>query len=287
VSGHFGKTMLFAALVAATSGACATSDDGKGVTYSLTAKQNYEKGLEELKDENYGEAARFFSFVKQKFPFSKFAVLAELALADTQYERGNYQEAIDAYKTFLRLHPTHEKVEDGYVAFRIAEAYVREMPDDFFLLPPAYEKDQTAVRDALRELADFIDKYPDSKYMPEAKKNRREVLRRLIEHEVYVARFYLDRDHPKAAILRLEGALRRYPESGREAELLLALGETHLQMGNASRAKQAFGRVVSDYKTTHQAKRAELFLDFIKRRYGENPRDKPVEEKTEEKVSHG
>jgi outer membrane protein assembly factor BamD len=259
--------------VALATGACATSDEGKAVTYSLTAKQNYDKGVAELKNENYLEATRYFSFVRQKFPFSKYAVLAELALADTQYDRGNYQEAIDSYKNFIRLHPTHERVEDGYVAYRIGQCYVREMPDDFFLLPPANEKDQTAVHDALRELNDFVDKYPDSKFMTEAQKDRREVLRRLIEHEVYVARFYLNRDHPKAAILRLEGALRRYPESGREAELLLALGETHLQMGQAAQAKQSFEKIVAGYAKTHQARRAELFLEFIKRRYGDSPKD--------------
>jgi outer membrane protein assembly factor BamD len=278
VAPRLGKTILIATLALVvggmTLGACATSDEGKGVTYSLTAKQNYDKGLVELKDENYQEATRYFSFVRQKFPFSKYAVLAELALADTQFERGNYQEGIDAFKNFLRLHPTHERVEDGYVAYKICECYVREMPDDFFLLPPAYEKDQTAVRDALRELADFIDKYPDSKYMAEARKSRREVLRRLIEHEVYVARFYLDRDHPLSAILRLETALKMYPDSGREPELLLALGETHLQMGNPLRAKQAFQKVSGDYAQSHEAKRAELFLDFIRRRYGEAPKDK-------------
>jgi len=269
-----GKTILLCAALA-SAGACATSDEGKGVTYSLTAKQNYDKGVSELKSENYQEASRYFSFVKQKFPFSKYAVLAELAMADTQYERGNYQEAIDAYKNFVRLHPTHEKVEDGYVAFRICQCYVKEMPDDFFLVPPAYEKDQTAVHDALRELNDFVDKYPDSTYMKQALQDRREVLRRLIEHEVYVARFYLDRDAPQAAILRLEGALKRYPDSGREAELLLALGETQLQMGQAEKAKQNFEKIVASYNSTHQARRAELFLDFIKRRYGEAPKDSP------------
>jgi outer membrane protein assembly factor BamD len=260
--------------VLAVGAGCATSDEGKAVTYSLTAKQNYDKGQTELKDENYQEATRYFSFVRQKFPFSKYAVLAELSLADTQFERGNYQEAIDAYKNFLRLHPTHERVEDGYVAFKICDCYTREMPDDFFLLPPAFEKDQTAVRDALRELNDFIDKYPDSKYLADARKQRREVLRRLIEHEVYVARFYLDRDHPQSAILRLETALRLYPDSGREAELLLALGETHLQMGNALKAKQAFQKISGEYASSHQAQRAELFLAFIRDRYGESPTDK-------------
>jgi outer membrane protein assembly factor BamD len=149
------------------------------------------------------------------------------------------------------------------------------MPDDFFLVPPSYEKDQTAVHDALRELNDFVDKYPDSKYLAEAQKDRHEVLRRLIEHEVYVARFYLDRDAPQAAILRLEGALRHYPDSGREAELLLALGETHLQMGHAEKAKASFQKIVGAYASTHQAKRAELFLEFIRRRYGEAPKDSP------------
>jgi outer membrane protein assembly factor BamD len=262
-------------LAGAAAGGCATADEeGKGVTYSLTAKQNYEKGLEELKDENFAEATRYFSFVKQKFPFSRYAVLAELALADTQYARGSYQEAIDAYKTFARLHPTHEKVEDGYVAFKIADCYVQEMPGDWFLVPPAYEKDQTAVRDAFRELSDFLDKYPDSKYVTDVKKLRREVMARLIEHEVYVARFYLDTGHSKAAILRLESALKRYPESGREAELLLVLGQTHLEMGNPLKAKDTFSRVVQEFGTALPGRRAQLYLEFIRKRHGDNPQNR-------------
>ena len=271
---HMVGVLLAALVLAAGTVGCASSDEGgKALTYSLTAKQNYDKGLAELKDENYTEAIRYFSFVKQKFPFSKFAVLAELALADTHFDRGNYQEAIDAFKNFTRLHPTHEKVEDGYVAFKICECYVKDMPDDWFLVPPAYEKDQSAVRDAYRELTDFLDKYPDSKYVPEAKKRWREVVARLLEHEVYVARFYLDRGFPKAAILRIEGALRRYPESGREAELLLVLGQTHLEMGNPASARATFERVVKEYGSASQAKRAELYLEFIRDRFGDAPKD--------------
>jgi outer membrane protein assembly factor BamD len=228
-----------------------------------------------VKEENYAEAQRYFSFVKSKFPFSKYAVLSELALADLQYARGNYQEAIDAYKTFMRLHPTHEKVEEGYVAYKICQCYTQEMPDDWFLLPPSAEKDQSAVRDAFRELSDFVDKYPDSPHLEEARKLRREVVGRLIEHEVYVARFYLRTNRPKAAVLRLETAVRRFPESGREAELLLVLGETHLEMGNAARAKQTFERVVREFGSQTQARRAERFLEFIQQRFGNQPQDRP------------
>ncbi len=271
------KILLLAVLLLPTGiVACASSDDAKQVNYSMTAKQNYERGLEELKKENYVEASHYFTYVKQKFPFSKYAGLAELALADTEFARGNYQEAIDSYKSFARLHPTHEKVEDGYTAFRIAECYVKEMPDDWFILPPAYEKDQSYVRDALRELDSALAKYPDAAYVKQAKAYRRDVLRRLIEHEVYVARFYLDRGHPKAAVLRIEGALRQYPDSGQEGELMITLGETNLKLGNAARAKQLFERVAHEYGNSLQIKRAELFLDFIKQRYGDNPSDQTM-----------
>jgi outer membrane protein assembly factor BamD len=260
------------ALPALGGGGCAGSDEeGKPVTYSLTAKQNYEKGLAELKDENYPEAQKYFQFVKQKYPFSKYAVLAELALADSQFARGNYTEAIDSYKSFARLHPTHEKVEDGYIAFRIGESYVKDMPEDVWLLPPSYEKDQSAVVDAQRELDDFLKKFPTSPYTEKAKGLRKEVMKRLVDHEVYVARFYLRSDHPKAAAMRLESAIRRYPGSGREPELLFSLGETYLHMGDPLRAKETFARVVAEYGSAPQARRSELYIEYITRRYGQSP----------------
>jgi outer membrane protein assembly factor BamD len=268
--------MVAAATVQLGSG-CASGDEAtKPITYSLTAKQNYDKGLAELKDENYPEAIKYFQFVKSKYPFSKYAVLAELAMADTQFARANYTEAIDAYKSFARLHPTHEKVEDGYVAFKIGESYFKDMPDDLWLLPPSYEKDQSAVIDALRELEDFRKKFPDSQYLKKAIELRKEVLKRLVDHEVYVARFYLRGDHPKAAAMRLEGAIKRYPGSGREPELLFALGETYLHMDDPRKAKEIFQRVVDEYASADQARRAELYIEFIKRRYGDDPRPKPA-----------
>jgi outer membrane protein assembly factor BamD len=266
------------------------SDDGAGanVNYSATARQNYDKGVAELADENYLEADKYFRFVKSKFPFSKYAVLAELGLADAKFQRGEYQAAIDSYKSFIRLHPTHEKVEDGYAAFRIAGCYVKDMPEDWLILPPAAEKDQSAVRDAVRELSDFLDKYPDSKYVKEANEQRREVVRRLVEHEVYVARFYLDQGFPKAAILRLTGAIEKYPASDREAELLLTLGETQLQMGNAGSAKSTFEKVREAYKGEAQARRAEVYLDYIRGRFGNSPADKTTTNASSQKVpSHG
>jgi len=261
-----------ASAVTSSNAGCATSDDAsRPVNYSSTAKQNYEKGLAELKDENYPEAQKYFQFVRSKSPFSKYAVLAELAIADTQFARGNYTEAADSYKQFTRLHPTNEKVTDGYAAFKVGECAYKDMPEDVWLLPPSYEKDQSAVGDALREMDDFVKRYPDSPYVKQAQPLRREALKRLVDHEVYVARFYLDRDYPKAAAMRIEGAIRRYPGSGREAELLMTLGQTYLHMGEPARARDTFERVVREFGEAEQARRSELYLEFIRKRYGDHP----------------
>jgi len=272
------RHLIACALLAATlTTACAESDeDTKPVTYSLTAKQNYEKGMAELKDENWAEAKKYFQFVKQKFPFSKYAVMAELAIADAQYAQGNYTESIESYKSFARLHPTHDKVEDGYVAFKICEGYFKDMPEDLWIMPPSFEKDQSAVNDAQRELNDFRKRFSESPYVKKVDVMRKEVMKRLVDHEVYVARFYLTNDHHKAAAMRLEGAIKHYPGSGREPELLTSLGETYLHMNDPLRAKETFMRVVTDYREAKEARRAELYLDYIAHRYGAQPAPRPL-----------
>jgi outer membrane protein assembly factor BamD len=278
----FSRSCALVASLALGAGCATTDEASKPITYSLTAKQNYEKGMAELKDENYPEAQKYFQFVKQKYPFSKYAVLSELAIADAYFARGSYNDAIDAYKAFARLHPTHEKVEDGYTAFKVGESYFKDMPDDIWLLPPSFEKDQSAVMDALRELTDFGRKFPESKYLKQSEDLRRQVLGRLVDHEVYVARFYLRTDHPRAAALRIEGAIRRYPGSGREPELLFTLGETLLKMNDPQRAKETFQRIVDEHGQSADARRASLYLDFIKQRYGENPQTRPADNATPE-----
>ena len=75
--------------------------------------------------------------------------------------------------------------------------------------------------------------------------------------------------------MRLEGALRRYPGSGREPELLYALGETYLKLGDPLRAKETFQRVVNDYSAADDARRAARYLEFIAKRYGNDPKALP------------
>jgi len=245
--------------------ACAV-DEGADLDYAASARQNYLKGKEALSDDQYLEAHGYFTHVKNKYPFSRYAAYAELRAADTHFAEGKYAEATSAYRIFLRGHPTHPEVESGYTNFRICECYVQQMPEDWALAPPAYEKDQASAQDALRELRDFVDRFGKSRYLARARRRMRGVLRRLADHELYVARFYLDRDKPRAAAGRLEGLLREYPEAGSDPEVLLILGETHLKAGEPDRARAAFTRLASEHKNDVNGRKALLYLQFIEER---------------------
>jgi outer membrane protein assembly factor BamD len=210
--------------------------------YGKTAEENFQWGEEEMKDKNYPEAIKFLEHVRNKFPYSKFAPLAELRLADARFENERFVEAADAYKSFVKLHPTHESVD--YAAFRIGLSHYRDAPGDFILFPASYEKDQAQLRTAIAHLDDFIKSYPESKYLPDAKRVQVEANDRLAEHEWYVADFYRKRKRWPGAAGRLEILVKDFPGSKFEGEALYQLADAYLHMNEKFRAQQTLQQLI-------------------------------------------
>jgi outer membrane protein assembly factor BamD len=267
------RTIVAATLLAWVSFACSSESASNFFrttpVFYPTAQQNYEMGVKELKSGNYLQAQSYFQHVRHTFGFSRWATLSELGVADALFGQDKLTEAIDGYKNFIKAHPGNERVQDGYAAFRIGLAYYKEIPTDFFIMPPSYEKDQGPVLDALRELTAFADQYGDSPYAAEARKHIGECVRRLTDHELYVARFYLDANKPYAAIGRLEGIIKDYPASQREPEIMLLLGKTYLKMEKATEARATFVKLATQHPEDFRAEKAKLYIQFIDKRYAE------------------
>jgi len=239
---------------------CGGKSGTAAVSYSVSAQRNYEKGLKELDNKDWVAASKYFTFIKSRFPYSKYAVLAELRLADAQFGAEQYLEAIDSYRLFIKFHPTHEMVANGYTAFRIGEAYYKQLPSDFWLFPPSYEKDQSSVEDAGNELKSFLDKYPDSPYRDKAKQIIANVSKRLADHEWYVARYYWDRGKPMGTVLRLRRLLERYRGVGYDVEALWLLGRAYVVVGMPDRAKLTWTERVTRFPQTARAGQARTAL---------------------------
>jgi outer membrane protein assembly factor BamD len=238
--------LAFAVASGLTAG-CGGKSGAAAVDYSVSAQKNYEKGLKELDNQDWIAASKYFAFIKSRFPYSKYAVLAELRLADAETGAEQYLEAIDSYRLFLKFHPTHEMVANGYVSFRIGEAYYKQLRSDFWLFPPTYENDQSSTEDAANELKAFLDKYPDSPYRDKAKKILIAVGKKLADHEWYVARYYWDRGKPMGTVLRLRRLLERYRGVGYDEDALWLLGRAYVAVDMPERARLAWTELVEKF----------------------------------------
>lgn len=239
---------------------CASFQTGADVTpnYGADAESNITKGNEALAGKNFLEAEKYFEYVRGKYPYLDAAKEAELRLADTDFERERYIEARDRYNNFVKLHPTHAKVD--YAAYRAAFTNYKEIPSDFFLLPSAIEKDQAPVRSALSSMNNFVLLYPTSKYVDDAKKIIQDSRRRLAQHEMYVASFYSRRERWSAVVGRLNHVVSDYPGAGFDEDAYFGLYEAYKKLSDEARAKEALRSIVAKLPGTRAAEKAKKLL---------------------------
>jgi outer membrane protein assembly factor BamD len=159
-------------------------------------------GIEQLKNKDYIDAAETFTKIKDRYPYSDEAVLAQLKLADTLYYNRKYDEALTAYKEFEKLHPSNKAVP--YAIYQEALCSYRQRP--------TIDRDQTSTEKALEEFRRLQKKFPQSEYAAKAEKFKQRCLNDLAEHEFYVGVFYFRTKHFASAMDRFQAISQEYPD---------------------------------------------------------------------------
>jgi outer membrane protein assembly factor BamD len=260
------------ALLAVTGAAgCEPREPRTALGYTADAQRAYERALEEFQSHNWLDAQNQFREVKRKYAYSKYARLAELRIADADFEQEKYADAVRAYKQFVHDHRSDSE-EVSYARSRIAEAQYREISESV-LLPAPEERDQASVADAYKELRGYLHDYPDAKESPHMRQLLDDVTTKLVSHELQVARFYLNRDNYDAAVSRILYALKNYAGNldaveirTLEPEALVLLGETYLKMHKWREAREAFATVLQRYGTSAHSVQARNYLVYMRER---------------------
>jgi outer membrane protein assembly factor BamD len=225
--------------------------------YTENAKRAYEQALTEYFDRDWEDAVPLFEDVKRRYAYSRYARLAQLRIADASYEQENYPEAVTAYRGFVHDYPNDPEIV--YARYKITKSLFNQRTDTL-LLPPLEERDLVTVDEAYQAIRAFIQDYPAYKKRPELDYMYEVVAGLLARHDLYVARFYLREDNFKAAVARVEHALKSIPSSGLEPEALVLLGETYLKMHEHQHARDAFARVLREYPDSAFVVPARAFL---------------------------
>ena len=166
-------------------------------------EKSYGIAKEPYDDESYEIALTRLGEFKARFPYSKYAIEAELLIANAHYELGQFAEAAVAYEQFVKLHPKHPKVD--YALFRVGESYWADAPEDI-------DREQDYTLKAIAEWEKLITKSPDSNYSKTAKDLVKQGKRRVAESHSFIIRFYCKQELYHACAYRAIQLADEYPE---------------------------------------------------------------------------
>jgi len=169
------------------------------------------QGMSEFRDGNYGDAVEAFQKLKDRYPYSKLAVQAELKMADALFKRKEFEEALEAYIEFERFHPKNKSIP--YVIYQQGMCN--------FLRMSTIDRDQSSAKKALKKFERLQKEFPTNPFSLQAQRNIRKCLINLAEYEFYVGHFYFKSGHYLAALRRFEYLIKHYPDLGQYGKALI------------------------------------------------------------------
>ena len=163
-----------------------------GVEEGDTAQELAWDAMDSYENGNYATAIEKFQKLKDYYPFSKYAILAELKIADAHYQREAYEEAIFEYENFERLHPRNEAIP--YVIYQIGMCYYDQISTP--------DRDQTSARKALETFQRLMKQFPKDQYSRRSEEKISKCLKSIVVHTYGIGIFYYKTKHFKAALQR-------------------------------------------------------------------------------------
>ena len=192
------------------------------------AQELADDGMEAYQEGDYKEAIESFEKIKDWYPFSKFAMLAELKIADSHYKLKEYEDAVAAYEEFEKLHPLNDAIP--YVLFQTGLSYFEQVDTP--------DRDQIRTRKALDAFNRLIKRFPKDAYALKAREYTNTCHKSLAESEFGIGLYYYKSKYYKAALKRFKAVLTNYPDVGihNQAIQYISMCETMLSKQNKKSA---------------------------------------------------
>jgi outer membrane protein assembly factor BamD len=196
---------------------------------------------------DYDHAIEIFQSIIDNYPYSEYAVEAELQIADAYFDSAKYEEALTYYRDFGDLHPQNPRVP--YAIFRSALCHSQQVRGP--------GRDQSAGGKALEFLDRLLVAFPNSEYAKEAEKLWRDLRVRSAEHIEGIADYYQGSGEYEAAAERYRGLLNEFPGLGLDARVLFKLGICYEALSRLDEADRIYRTIVAHYPESPYAFRAD------------------------------
>jgi outer membrane protein assembly factor BamD len=210
-------------------GGCGSKDDDAAANAPVAPVEDlYNNGIDALNAKRYDSATDQFNLVEQNYPYSSWAVNAQLMQGYTQYLRNHYSEALATLDRFIQLHPAHRDI--GYAYYLRALCYYEQIAD--------IQRDQRGTQLAMDALQDVVNRFPDSAYARDARLKIDLCRDHLAGKEMEIGRWYESQHLYEAAIGRFQRVVDDYQTTNHVPEALHRLTEIYLILGLRDQARK-------------------------------------------------
>jgi len=197
----------------------------------------YNRGVDAINARRYGTAAQQFDLVERNYPYSSWAVNAQIMQGYAEYLQSRYTQSIATLDRFIQLYPAHRDI--AYAYYLRALAHYEQIAD--------VQRDQRATQQAMGALQEVVNRFPESAYGRDAKLKIDLARDHLAGKEMEIGRWYLGQKLYTAAINRFQRVVDEYQTTNHTAEALHRLTESYLRLGLTEQARRTVAVLGHNY----------------------------------------
>lgn len=218
-------------LAIALTSACSLLPEEIDMTANWSANRLYSEAKSAFNDNNWEEAIKYYQRLESRYPYGRYAQQSQMEVAYAHWKAGDPDSALAACDRFIKLHPNHPHVDymyylKGLINFNGDLGFM-----GYLNTQDQTERDPKSARESFETFKELAQRFPNSKYTPDALLRLNYLVNALAAHEVHVARYYMKRGAYVAAANRTQFVLKHYANTPSQEEALFILVAAYDRMG--------------------------------------------------------
>lgn len=231
-----------------------TAEDAK--KQPKTVEELYALADTNMKKKSFKAAAKGFEKVIEEYPYSSWAIRAQIMEPYCRYQAHQYADAIDGFTIFVRLHPHHK--DAAYAQYMVGLSHYERIS--------IVERDQEDTINALKAFYLVLTMYPTSQYAKDAKFKIDFLQNHLASKEMDVGRTYQKEKSYISAINRFATVVTQYATTEQCPEALFRLTECYAILNMRDEFIATYKVLKQNHKKSEWFSMAKhLYKTYIKR----------------------
>jgi len=232
-------------LLAACGGGASTDP-----TATWSAERLYEEAKESLNAGNWNDARTHLNAIEARYPFGVYAQQALIDLAYVNWRDEEPEQALATIARFEQLYPNHRAADymlylKGLVTFTPASAFLASVTQQ----EPA-ERDPKGLRRSYDAFNELLERYPESRYASDARARLTWLVNTIAMNEVYVARYYFERNAWLAAVNRAQTVITDFESAPAAEQALYIMVQAYDKLGLPELRDDARRVLLANYPDT-------------------------------------